>query len=64
MVKCRKVSGTLHFFVQFVSSMSRLYVGNLPSEAREDDLRRLFSTKAEVRDVTMKNGFAFIVRGG
>jgi RNA recognition motif-containing protein len=42
--------------------MSRLYVGNLPQDAREDDLRRLFSDKAQVRELTMKNGFAFIVR--
>lgn len=43
--------------------MSRLYVGNLPNDVREDDLRRVFGEKAQIRDVTMRNGFAFVVRG-
>lgn len=42
--------------------MSRLHVGNLPHDAREDDLRRIFGEKAQIREVIMKNGFAYVVR--
>ena len=43
--------------------MSRLFVGNLPLDTREDDVRRVFSSKADIRELTMKNGYAFVVRG-
>ena len=43
--------------------MARLFVGNLPNDAREEDLRRVFSDKAQIRDLTLRNGFAFVVRG-
>ena len=48
--------------------MTKLYVGNLPWSASEDDLRELFSPIAEVNSVTVitdretgrSRGFAFV----
>jgi cold-inducible RNA-binding protein len=46
----------------------RLYVGNLPFDTTEDDLRELFSNDGEVRDVSLvtdrdtgrSRGFGFV----
>jgi cold-inducible RNA-binding protein len=46
----------------------RLYVGNLPFDTTEDDLRELFSSDGEVRDVSLvtdrdtgrSRGFGFV----
>jgi RNA recognition motif-containing protein len=43
--------------------MSRLFIGNLPNDSREDDVRRVFGEKAQIRELILKNGYAFIVRG-
>lgn len=43
--------------------MARLFVGNLPNDAREDDVRRMFAEKAQLRELIMKSGYAFVVRG-
>lgn len=45
-----------------MSGIPRVYVGNLPRDCRERDVERFFKGYGYVRDVTMKNGFCFVVR--
>ena len=41
--------------------MPRVYVGGIPSDCRDRDLDRFFRNYGRVRDVLIKNGYAFIV---
>ncbi|KAJ3098099.1 serine arginine-rich splicing factor [Phlyctochytrium planicorne] len=41
-------------------SSSRLYLGKLSRDAREDDVRTLFEVYGKVDAVTLKNGFGFV----
>ena len=38
----------------------RIYVGNLPSSATEDQMRKLFSKYGTVEGVTLDKGFGFV----
>ena len=40
--------------------MSRVYVGGLSSRTRDRDLERLFDKYGRVREVSIKNGYAFV----
>lgn len=40
--------------------MTQLYVGNLSAEGDEKAIRALFSRYGVVREVLMKNGYAFV----
>lgn len=40
--------------------MSQLYVGNLSAEGDEKAIRILFGKYGNVREVLMKNGYAFV----
>lgn len=40
--------------------MPRVYVGGIPSDCRDRDLDRFFRNYGRVRDVLIKNGYAFI----
>eukprot|EP00002_Diphylleia_rotans_P011548 TRINITY_DN227_c0_g1_i3.p1 TRINITY_DN227_c0_g1~~TRINITY_DN227_c0_g1_i3.p1 ORF type:complete len:192 (+),score=44.60 TRINITY_DN227_c0_g1_i3:57-632(+) len=40
--------------------MSRVYVGHLPSDIRESELRDLFRRCGRIRRVDIKNGYAFL----
>ena len=38
----------------------RLYAGGISHRARERDVEKLFSKFGRIRDVSLKNGFAFV----
>lgn len=40
--------------------MTQLYVGNLSAEGDEKAIRALFGKYGQVREVLMKNGYAFV----
>ena len=40
--------------------MTQLYVGNLSADGDEKAIRQLFSRYGAVREVLMKNGYAFV----
>ena len=40
--------------------MTQLYVGNLSAEGDEKSIRALFGRYGNVREVLMKNGYAFV----
>ncbi|KAK0394420.1 hypothetical protein QR680_000725 [Steinernema hermaphroditum] len=40
--------------------MSRVYVGRVPYRARESDLERFFRGYGRIREILMKNGYAFV----
>lgn len=42
------------------SSMSTLYVGNLPYHFEETDLKSLFKTCGEIAKIELRKGFAFV----
>ena len=42
--------------------MTRLYAGRLNSRVSERELERFFKGYGRIRDVMMKNGYAFLVR--
>ena len=44
-----------------MSGIPRVYVGNLPRDCRERDIDKFLKGYGHVRDVTMKNGFCFVV---
>ena len=47
--------------VLFNPSMStRVYVGGISHRARERDVEKLFDRFGRIRDVSLKNGFAFV----
>lgn len=39
-----------------------MYVGRVPSDAREKDVERFFKGYGRLREVLMKNGYSFVVR--
>ena len=39
----------------------KVYVGRLASDAREKDVERFFKGYGRLRDVSMKNGYGFVV---
>jgi len=41
--------------------MTRLYVGRLNSRVGERDLERFFKGYGKIKDIMMKNGYAFLV---
>jgi len=41
--------------------MIQLYIGNLSSDAREDDIKDFFQKLGRIRTVNIKQGFAFVV---
>ena len=45
-----------------ISSMgSRVYVGRLSYDCREKDLQKFFHGYGKIREILIKNGFAFVV---
>ena len=40
--------------------MRRVYVGRLSHEVRERDVHRFFRSEGKIREVLMKDGFAFV----
>ena len=38
----------------------RVYVGNIPSDARERDVERFFKGYGRIREVVIKNGYGFV----
>jgi arginine/serine-rich splicing factor 4/5/6 len=45
----------------FASVMStRVYVGGLSHRSRERDLEKLFQKYGKIREVSLKNGYAFV----
>lgn len=44
----------------YLFKMTQLYVGNLSAEGDEKAIRALFSRYGVVREVLMKNGYAFV----
>lgn len=42
-------------------SSTRIYVGRVPYRARERDIEDFFQGFGRIRDVVLKNGFAFVV---
>jgi len=40
--------------------MPRVYVGGIPSDCRDKDLDRFFKNYGRIRDILIKNGYAFI----
>lgn len=43
---------------------TRIYVGRLPYDVRERDVEKFFKGYGRVREILMKDGFAFVVRSG
>lgn len=43
--------------------MSRVYLGRLSYQAREKDVERFFRGFGRIKDINLKNGFGFVVRG-
>ncbi len=44
--------------------MSRMYVGRLSNRATERDVEHFFRGYGRLRDVVIKQGFAFVVSAG
>lgn len=44
-------------------SSNRLYIGRLSYQAREKDVERFFRGFGRMKDINLKNGFGFVVRG-
>lgn len=40
---------------------TRVYVGRLPYDVRERDIEKFFKGYGRIREVLMKDGFAFVV---
>lgn len=43
-------------------SRTKLFVGNLNRDAREEEMREFFGRLGEVRSVQVRNGYGFVVR--
>ena len=41
-------------------SGQRVYIGNIPSNARERDLEKFFKGYGRLREVVVKNGYGFV----
>ncbi len=41
--------------------MTKLYVGNLPDNAKDKDIRELFQSFGEVEEVALLRGYGFVV---
>ena len=41
-------------------SGQRVYIGNIPSNARERDLEKFFKGYGRLREVIVKNGYGFV----
>jgi len=41
-------------------SGQRVYIGNIPSQARERDLEKFFKGYGRLREVIVKNGYGFV----
>jgi len=44
-----------------VHRMTRIYVGGIASDCRERDLDKFFKNYGRIRDILIKNGYAFVV---
>lgn len=55
-------ASAFHSLSHLKITMSKLYVGNLPEEVKEKDIRELFNAFGEVEEVAVFRGFAFVVR--
>ena len=44
-----------------MSLSTKLYVGNLPDDAKEKDLRELFQSFGDVSEVAVLRGYGFVV---
>jgi arginine/serine-rich splicing factor 4/5/6 len=40
--------------------MTRVYIGNIPGDARDRDLERFFKGYGRIREVALKNGYGFV----
>ena len=43
-----------------VSQNTQIYIRGIPRRIEEDDLRDLFDKFGKIKDISIKNGFAFI----
>ncbi len=41
-------------------SGQRVYIGNIPNNARDRDLERFFKGYGRLREVVVKNGYGFV----
>lgn len=39
----------------------RVFVGRLPRNCRKDELQKLFEKEGSIRDISLKEGYGFIV---
>ena len=46
--------------VDKMPSGQRVYIGNIPSNARERDLEKFFKGYGRLREVVVKNGYGFV----
>jgi hypothetical protein len=53
---------TVDLFYTYRMSGSKVYVGRLASDTREKDVERFFKGYGRLRDVSMKNGYGFVVK--
>merc|ERR1712012_812463 len=47
-------------FALKMPSGQRVYIGNIPNNARERDLERFFKGYGRLREVVVKNGYGFV----
>ena len=50
----------IEIFALKMPSGQRVYIGNIPSNARERDLERFFKGYGRLREVVVKNGYGFV----
>jgi RNA recognition motif-containing protein len=44
-----------------MSCSTRVYVGRLPGSVRQSDLERFFKGYGKIREITLKEGYGFVV---
>jgi RNA recognition motif-containing protein len=58
--KARSSSNPTFFNIFKMPSSQRVYIGNIPSDARERDVEKFFKGYGRINDVVVKNGYGFV----
>ena len=57
-----RIRNRIHAYAKGDCRMSKLYVGNVPEGAKEEEIKEMFEAFGSVEEVALLRGYGFVVR--